>query len=832
MCAVDQGHLFGACDHSSELRTLLFYILASNSMGFYRTFLLLLFLPFGQTLLGQSGWIEGVVTNQDNGDALGQVLVYNQDFVSATTDDKGFYKLALEPGTHLISYRLMAFESKSIEVLVESGKTTTINVQLGTSFVDIDQVVVSAGRFEQKLSELTVSVDVVHPDIVEDRVVTSIDDMMQNVSGVAIVDGETQMRGGSGYSFGAGSRVAILVDDMSMLSGDAGRPSWGFLPVENIEQIEVVKGASSVLYGSSALSGVMNIRTGFPESKPKTKFNVFHGFYDSPRTDSSKYWDKTPMLSGASFYHSRTLGNLGLVVGLNFLGDDGHLGPMFGPESDSITPSYNPFEVNRYEAEYRLRGNVNLRYKSNRLPGLSFGVNSNWLKGESMATLLWDNTSTGLYSAFDGSATRTKQVIANVDPYVRYVGERGSRHDLRMRWQKLDNDNDNNQGNFSDVVFGEYQVRQSLASIGLKNLKLTAGIAVSHTNSESPLYAGGENEGINTADNTALYAQLDQKIGDRLNLSAGLRYEYFTINDEFESKPIFRSGLNYQLGDFSYLRASYGQGYRFPTIAEKFISTQVGLLTIYPNEDLTSENSTSYEVGFKQGYRLGRFEGFFDLALFHQEYEDFVEFTFGQWAPQHIDIEEGIFDLGVGFRSLNTGEATISGAELSFNGRAEFANFGLIYSLGYTYTLPLTKNPDYEYAYEHGGDSITYFNTSSDPSDNILKYRIQHMFRSDVALEYGSWQGGFSVRTNSAMKNIDQVYLDLDEEGLLSSGIIGWRDSHDKTDVIIDMRLSYQITEKHLLRFVVNNVTNLEYAMRPLAIEAPRSIRIQYNLTL
>ena len=49
--------------------------------------------------------------------------------------------------------------------------------------------------------------------------------------------------------------MAVIVDDMPMLSGDAGRPLWDFVPIENIEQIEIIKGASSVLSGASALSG-------------------------------------------------------------------------------------------------------------------------------------------------------------------------------------------------------------------------------------------------------------------------------------------------------------------------------------------------------------------------------------------------------------------------------------------------------------------------------------------------------------------------------------------------------------------------------------------------
>ena len=77
---------------------------------------------------------------------------------------------------------------------------------------------------------------------------------------------------------------------MPLLTGDAGRPEWGFVPVENIEQIEVVKGASSVLYGSSALSGVINIRTKFPRLEPVTKITLNSGLYSAPAISNKWMW--------------------------------------------------------------------------------------------------------------------------------------------------------------------------------------------------------------------------------------------------------------------------------------------------------------------------------------------------------------------------------------------------------------------------------------------------------------------------------------------------------------------------------------------------------------
>ena len=87
------------------------------------------------------------------------------------------------------------------------------------------------------------------------------DRIIDQVPGVNVVDGQANIRGGSGFSVGAGSRVLVLVDDLPMLAADAGDAKWSFLPTENLAQIEIIKGASSVTYGSSALSGSINIRT-------------------------------------------------------------------------------------------------------------------------------------------------------------------------------------------------------------------------------------------------------------------------------------------------------------------------------------------------------------------------------------------------------------------------------------------------------------------------------------------------------------------------------------------------------------------------------------------
>ena len=72
-------------------------------------------------------------------------------------------------------------------------------------------------------------------------------------------------------------------------------------------------------------------------------------------------------------------------------------------------------------------------------------------------------------------------------------------------------------------------------------------------------------------------------------------------------RALVAADVNYKIAKATYLRASYGQGYRFPSIAEKFIVTALGAVKIYANPDLQSETSYNAEIGIKQGFKIARF---------------------------------------------------------------------------------------------------------------------------------------------------------------------------------------------------------------------------------
>src|SRR5690606_22441394 len=158
-------------------------------------------------------------------------------------------------------------------------------------------------------------------------------------------------------------------------------------------------------------------------------------------------------------------------------------------------------------------------------------------------------------------------------------------HNLRGRFYHQQFDNSGDQTNGNDMLYAEYQVQRKVNLAG--EMVVTAGITGQQVASHAVLYRGGPDaNGNNTATNLAAYLQLDKKFLERLMVSAGVRLERFRVNELEQQEPVVRAGATYRLFAGTFLRASYGQGFRFPTIGERYILTTVGSLHIYPNPGL------------------------------------------------------------------------------------------------------------------------------------------------------------------------------------------------------------------------------------------------------
>lgn len=124
----------------------------------------------------------------------------------------------------------------------------------------------------------------------------------------------------------------------------------------------------------------------------------------------------------AQFLHSKMYGNLDLVVGGNLNMDHGYIGP---PITDSTVATVFPDTLSNFtEKELiskRARLNFNLRYRSQKVKGLNYGLNGNFMAMHTNMPLAWLNDSSGLYRAYPGAIFMQDQLIFNVDPFVNFL---------------------------------------------------------------------------------------------------------------------------------------------------------------------------------------------------------------------------------------------------------------------------------------------------------------------------------------------------------------------------------------------------------------------------
>ena len=777
--------------------------------------------------------IHGKVVDDAGEILIGASIIYRSDIsIGAVAGIEGTYQLTVPSGQCKLICRYTGMKSDTITITLQPNEDKEVNFTLFSYIKEFEQVDVRVGKFDKPIEEQTVTMIVLKPELIENKNTRSIETALDQVPGLNILDGEPQIRGGSGFTFGVGSKVAVIVDDMPMLSGDAGRPEWGFIPVENISQIEVVKGAASVLSGSSALSGSVNIRTAYPTSKPKTKINIYSGLYSEPNQENSTWWNQYPGIFGANFLHSQMFGNLDLVVGGNINYDHGYIGP---PITDSIVATVFPDTITNFSEEdlvsKRARVNFNLRYRSKKIKGLSYGLNGNFMKMHTNMPLAWLNDSSGLYRAYPGAIFLQDQVIFNLDPFIHFFTGTDGKHYLRGRVLRVDNEMSANQSNNATTYYGDYMFKKKYKEF--KNLEFVGGMTTTYTNSFANIYAGSGTPN-NKMLNVSAYSQIESKLKEILTLSVGGRLEYFQLNDTITAlKPIFRAGSSLKIYQETYVRASYGQGYRFPTITERFIRTGVGSFGVFPNPDLLPESSWNAEVGIKQGLKFGGLYGYLDIAGFWQEYQNTIEYMFGIWNEF---TSAQTMASGAGFMFLNTGDSRVVGIDASFTGFAEFKNKSkMMFLMGYNYIVPKTLTPDYVYAIDSNQRQFSYNSTSLDPSNGILKYRFLHNVKLDC--EY-TWKDKFSIGASakyfSKIVNMDAIIKDFEEVTISVPGLQDLRymdffNSHRFGNWIFDARISFNFTDEHKLALIGSNILNRSYSLRPLKIEPPRTISIQYT---
>lgn len=781
--------------------------------------LLLILLPLA--CLSQ---IEGTVLDEELNEPIYGALIVASTGQKAKSDLDGNFTIT--PDKYPVKLVISAQTYATDTFLVESaGKQVFI---LAPPVQKVQTVVVSAGRHDQDLEDVSVSMEILRPELIDNKGLADLEQAIDQTPGVYAMDGQISIRGGSGYSYGAGSRVLMLWNGMPLLSGYAGDVQWNAIPMENASQVEIMKGASSVLYGSGALNGVVALSEREPSREGETRVKIQSGIYDNPKRSTLRWWNKgdNPMFFMGDAYYGKMNKNVGYTF--------------------STAGFYNQgYREGETEKRGRVSGSFFYRPKSRER--LKAGIGYNLQLQETGNFLIWQSDtfaytpSGGADTTVEGSTlTINNGTRIMIDPYVKFYDKHNNLHNAKGRYYWVQNNTgDPSQANRAGVYYGDYQFQHKWD----KGIVLTSGVTGIYNSTKSELF--GDHNSLNVA----VYGQYEHRI-DKLDLTGGVRLEYFEMDglrgdSEFRFGkqtdttassipvyPVFRAGAHYQLFEYTHLRASFGQGVRYPAVAERYIKTSVGSLNIFPNQDVSRETGWAAEVGIKQAVKIGEnWKGIIDLAGFVNQYDNMIEFTFGIYNPDSVPFPtdpaefEPFIAKWVGFQAQNTEKARILGAETSFTSIGSIGEVELVSLIGYTYMNPISLNNDPEYRETFSDDTS---------GTDMLKYRFNHLARADVEATYKNISAGFSIRYNSFMRNIDALFEDGFQGVDILPGLKQYRQNplYNRGNLVFDFRLGYKIAEKYRIGFMVNNALNREYEARPGDIQAPRNFVLQLQVNL
>jgi iron complex outermembrane receptor protein len=717
------------------------------------------------------------VSDSTTGEAISYATIYSTDG-GEITNEKGF--ASLQTTLAKITIRISSIGYSDYIHTFDYINASTIEIRLTAKPSLLEGISVVSSKYERPLIAEPVSIDIIRPDLATSTASTTLDEVLDKVPGVQMIDGQANIRGGAGYSYGAGSRVLLTVDDVPAMQADAGLPNWSDIPIENMDQIEILKGAASVLYGSAAMNGVINFRTAYATSyQPQTTLSTQLTGYLTPGDKSMKWWSGVPVQSQTNIAHKQKFKRFDLVAGATYLHE-------------------TPYNKGNYERSGRLYANVRIPLNKQWIFQLNTLIN----KGTTHNSIYWTNDSTGAYIGDTSTLSTNKKLRFFIDPVLTYIDKSNGEHKLIGRYYSVHNDITRSYALSSDMLYSEYRYHKEFSAI---HLAMTTGLVYTGTKVNAELY--GDSSFAST--NMAAYVQLDKEFFKKLTVTGGFRWEYNQLRSpEYidgqvipggktsGDKPIFKVGLNYLLSKNASLRASWGQGYRYPTIAEKFINTTAGAIRVSPNPNLDSETGWSAELGFKQGLKIAEWKGYMDISLFRSEYNNMIEFL--------------IQDIFKGFQSFNIGNTRIQGLEFSVRGMGKFGPIGMDLLAGYTYIEP---------TYRNFADIDTIKSTSN---ANILKYRMKHNVRVNLGMNWQQWTFGCNYQYNSNMVAIDKIF------DVVISGVHDFRAAHNTGFHVFDFRISRSfVQERFMVGLHLNNAFNRAYTYRPGLLEAPRNISVR-----
>ncbi|MGD8780676.1 MAG: TonB-dependent receptor [Ignavibacteria bacterium] len=732
--------------------------------------------------------------------------------LGTTSDGTGHFKMANLPvGKLTIRAQCMGYKSQEKEVVMEKNKGVELYFELEEDVLNLEQVVITGTRTEHYVKDVPIRTEVITEKVIENKNASTLYQALEGTPGIR-VESQCQYCNFTMVRMqGLGAEhTQVLINGQPIYSGLAGVYGLQQLSTVDVDRIEVVKGAGSALYGSSAVAGAINIITKEPSFVPSVKAGVQFGNYNTNKYDVS-----------ASIRNET--GNIGLTVFAQRV-----TGDAIDETGDGTT-----------EDEVENEDGISDRVES-RLTNAGFGlfINNPFLGNDKLVVRgksifekrqggtmdddyyknpLTDGTEFITTDRYEAELEYNKKIKTNSElnfsvAYAKH--EREATNDSYLGdYMGTHDDNVPDLRDMRPYLADENSITATLTfGTKLENHSLLIGVQSYFDQlDESGMYVVVDEESNyygesyrSTSEKSAAefgaFIQDEWLVSNKFTVVPGVRVDFHNSEEEYNAdRQVFettlfpktefdetsvspRIALKYELSERFTLRANAGTGFRAPYGFSEDLHLCSGSPRVWKSSDLDPETSVSYNLAadyYGQNIRVS-------ANLFRTDLKDKIGF---------IDATDAVASLGYDYQWENIDDAFVQGVELSVA-----ANLVRDLSLGvdFTYNQGEYDNVREDWVgtvYEDDSKYISRFpettgNLSIEYSPKDWSFVLEGDFQGTMYVDYYNEEVDPGVGDQSKIKETDPF--------MLFNARVSKRLSQFKVYAGIDNIFNYVQDEKHL----------------------------------
>ncbi len=257
----------------------------------------------------RAGTISGQVLSAASQEALvgANVLLKGTDLGTMTNSDGAFTLRWIPQGEYTLQVRMMGYANRKQQVTVEPGGTTSVTFELESAVLNAETIVVTGTRTPRYLKDSPVKTQVVTSSEIRNRNPTNILEAAEQASVGIDASMECSICNVASISLQGmpGRYTQVLIDGIPQYSSLGQMYTYMQLPTSFVDQVEIVKGANSALYGTDAISGIVNLQTKSPGVQPNLNLDSQLGQYGERRVTGAASFreDKLGILVTGEYYN-------------------------------------------------------------------------------------------------------------------------------------------------------------------------------------------------------------------------------------------------------------------------------------------------------------------------------------------------------------------------------------------------------------------------------------------------------------------------------------------------------------------------------------------------